>query len=201
MKRRGVRDTFRFLVHRWTTRTERVEGVALKLAERRRLGGSRRDQPTAAIHAQTFGSPSSDFFGRRAVPSFSPFGRCEPPRRRRYDHMVAAETGVFLTVCPPSPQPSPPGRGSDARPLGRNFDAPRPLPVALVIASLRANRKGPPAFPKRGESFSLSLGERAGVRAGVNLIAIRPDFRDHFQQRGIEIHSKPSRPFVLLPPK
>ena len=201
MKRRGVRDTFRFLVHRWTTRTERVEGVALKLAERRRLGGSRRDRPTAAIHAQTFGSPSSDFFGRRAIPSFSPFGRCEPPRRRRYDRMVTAKTGGFLTVRPPSPQPSPPGRGRNVRRVFAVFAAHLDSRVVPRARMRRGACEERPSYPGADGRLSLSPGERAGVRAGVNPIAAQPDFRDHFQHRGIEIHSKLSRPFVLLPPK
>ena len=55
----------------------------MQLLERRRLGGSRLGQPRAAIHALTSGSPSSFQGGHRTVFTSSPFGRCEPPRRRR----------------------------------------------------------------------------------------------------------------------
>ena len=70
-------------------------------------------------------------------------------------------------VCPPSPRPSPRGRGRHARPRQGNLSVLRTLTALLAFAPSRARCRKPFAFAERGERFSLSPGERAGVRAGV----------------------------------
>ncbi len=70
-------------------------------------------------------------------------------------------------VRPPSSQPSPPGRGRYARPRLGNLRVLLALTVPLVFALSRAKCWKPFAVAERGQRFSLSLGERAGVRAGV----------------------------------
>ena len=70
------------------------EGGMMQLTDRRRLGGSRRGQPTASIHPQTFASPARALSACRPSSKISPFGRCEPPRRRRSNRMVPPEGGT-----------------------------------------------------------------------------------------------------------
>ena len=80
-----------------------------------------------------------------------------------------AQTRLSPAKRPPSPRPSPQGRGRKIRPQPENLDAFRTHPVLLVFADRRSLKKKPRALPKRDERFSLSPGERAGVRAGVSL--------------------------------
>ena len=55
----------------------------MQLADRRRLGGSRREQSARAIRTSTFDSPFGERISLRKMRASAPFGRCEPPRRRR----------------------------------------------------------------------------------------------------------------------
>ncbi len=70
------------------------EGVMMQVTERRRLGGSRRGQPKASIHPKTFVSPTRKLSACRPISKIYPFGRCEPPRRRRSDRVVPPEGGT-----------------------------------------------------------------------------------------------------------
>ena len=63
----------------------------MQLADRRRLGGSRREQSARAIRTATFDSPFSEHISLRKMRASAPFGRCEPPRRRRSYCMDSAE--------------------------------------------------------------------------------------------------------------
>ncbi len=66
----------------------------MQLADRRRLGGSRRGKSARAIRARTVGSPFREHFERRKMPAAASFGRWEPPRRRRSDCIVTVERGA-----------------------------------------------------------------------------------------------------------
>ena len=57
--------------------------VTMQLAERRRPGGSRRGQSARAIHTPYCGSSFREEFERWKMRASAPFGRGEPPRRRR----------------------------------------------------------------------------------------------------------------------
>ena len=70
------------------------EAVAMQLTDRRRPGGSRRGQPKASIQPQTFASPARALSACRPSSKISPFGRCEPPRRRRSNRVVPPEGGT-----------------------------------------------------------------------------------------------------------
>ena len=63
----------------------------MPLAERRRLGGARRGQSARAMHTPHFGSPFREDFERWKMRASAPFGRGEPPRRRRSYCIVTAE--------------------------------------------------------------------------------------------------------------
>ena len=62
----------------------------MQLADRRRPGGSRRWKSVRSILTHAFGSPFSESFALAKVLAPAPFGRCEPPRRRRSYCMVSA---------------------------------------------------------------------------------------------------------------
>ena len=66
----------------------------IPVTERRRLGGSRRGRSVIESHTLIFGSPIGEPFGQREMRGPTPFGRWEPPRRRRYDRIVSASGGT-----------------------------------------------------------------------------------------------------------
>ena len=71
----------------------------MQLADRRRLGGSRRAKSARAIRTSTFDSPFSEPISLRKMRASAPFGRCEPPRRRRSYCMVTAEARRAFSVA------------------------------------------------------------------------------------------------------
>ena len=73
----------------------RVSAVTMQLADRRRLGGSRRGKPARSIRTSTFGSLFSEHIALRKMRAAAPFGRCEPPRRRRSYCIVTAQWTSF----------------------------------------------------------------------------------------------------------
>ena len=72
-------------------------------------------------------------------------------------------------VGPPSPLPSPPGRGRIVRCFLAMSRVSFVSGTAARTLRQRTSRPGRPSFPKPAERHSLSPGERAGVRAGVTL--------------------------------
>ena len=68
-----------------------AEAVTTQGSDRRRLGGSRRGKSERAFHTPAFGSPFSDHLALRKMHAAAPFGRSEPPRRRRSYGIVTAE--------------------------------------------------------------------------------------------------------------
>ena len=83
---------------RWAVATfnaaefQQVRGLTgtMQLADRRRPGGSRRWKSGRSILTHAFGSPFSESFALAKALAPAPFGRCEPPRRRRSYCMVSA---------------------------------------------------------------------------------------------------------------
>src|SRR6266576_2059609 len=92
-------------------------------------------------------------------------GGCERMRTERPEFECGEE---IIVCCSPSPQPSPPRRG---RPSLRAWKArtlhdTSPLPSPHWRNNL-TNCEDAPTFQVGGECFSLSPGERVGVRASV----------------------------------
>ena len=72
----------------------RILAGTMQLADRRRLGGSRREQSARAIHTPYFGLAFREDFARWKRHAAAPFGRCEPPRRRRSYCIVTAQASA-----------------------------------------------------------------------------------------------------------
>ena len=75
----------------------------MPLAERRRLGGSRRRRSVMTMHTTHFRSPFRERFVGGEMRASSPFGRRAPPGRRRY-HCIVSACGGFVAVLDPSPR-------------------------------------------------------------------------------------------------
>ena len=78
---------------------------------------------------------------------------------------------------PPPPRPSPSGTGRPTPTCRESRDALHTTPLSLPIRGASPHQRVAPADQKRGEFFSLSPGERVGVRAGVPPAALWPRHR------------------------
>ena len=118
----------------------------MQLADRRRPGGSRRGKSVRSILTRAFGSPFSDSFELAKVLAPAPFERCEPPRRRRYDCIVPAQSS--------RESPRAKGRVRVVRgPLG-NFSPPRlPARLSRGAASQKISR-GPARHERSPRTFA-----------------------------------------------
>ena len=72
----------------------------MQLADRRRLGGSRRSTFARAFLAPLWVPHSGSAFEPRKRRTSAQCGRCEPPRRRRSCRIVPAQSSGFIRVHP-----------------------------------------------------------------------------------------------------
>ena len=147
---------------------QRLAGT-MQLADRRRPGSSRRWKSVRSILTRVFGSPFSEPISPRKMRASAPFGRCEPPRRRRSYCMVPAKrrapaacafvpftsTSVFGLRGPSSLRPVPPfdgGTGDGAADhTARLVTPPNSLPRPGVI----------------NPNSEMGMGSARGPRAGL----------------------------------